>query len=122
MNPIRSLGSFACGILAGFVGLVAIAVSIALMIASIFHPPKLNDWSVRIFLGIYIFLICEMLLAFGVTAILYGIRCIIGSKNWIESATNYTWTRSMKFAAYMGSSGIVFGVLASVLKFIMKLL
>ncbi len=100
------------GLLSCLVGFVSVFVSILLMISG---SSAIDNIRARIFMAVWQFVICEILLAFGVTAFLLGLRYICGPKEWVSGIMNTFWKKAMKIALAMPV--LVFGS-AAVLKLI----
>jgi len=109
MGIIKHILLLLFGLLSGIFGFLSIIVVIALTAGELLGKGALPDnagTGLRIFWKIWLFIICEILLAFGITASLLSLRCVFGPKNWIIRIINYFWSRAVKFALILPFLGI----------------
>jgi len=92
--------------LLGFLSIVCAITMVAISISGM--TSDINHTGGRILFEIFIFIIGEIFLAFGIAVWLLGLRCIFGSRGWIDKAINFTWKRSMRFTFIMGYLWIPF--------------
>jgi hypothetical protein len=95
MRIIKRISCMLFGLVSGAVGLVSMLVSVTLMATSM---PDLKNPRDRVLWGVWVFIICEILLAFGVAASLLGFRYTLGPKKWILGAIDSSWKKAMKYA------------------------
>ena len=82
---------------------------------------KMSDIShagARIMFEIFIIIIGEIFLAFGIAVWLLGIRCIFGPRGWINRMIDLTWKRSMRFALVLGRLLIPLNLILLLLKLV----
>ena len=103
------------GVLAGLLGLIAIATSFLLMTLDLYEGDKTSG---AIVMGLFKFVICEILLMFGVTAVLVGLRYVVGRRAWIVRILDYTWKRTMRFAFIMAGVTMICGAISSLMRLI----
>lgn len=91
------------GLFLSMLGVLSVVCAIAMVAISVSGMTSdINHTGGRILFEIFIFIIGEIFLAFGVAAWLLGLRCIFGSRGWIDKVINFTWKRSMRFTFVMG--------------------
>ena len=103
------------GVLAGLLGLIAIATSFLLMTLPLYEG---DTTSGAIAMGLFKFVICEILLMFGVTAMLVGLRYVVGRRTWIVRIIDYTWRRAMLFIFIMAGVTMICGAISSLVRLI----
>jgi len=107
MGIIKRISLLLFGSLSGTLGFISIVISIALIAVSFSDIDYLSG---RIFMAIWTFVVCEVLLAFGIAASLFGLRCVFGPKDWIMRIIDYFWSKAVKLALILPF--IVFGLVA----------
>lgn len=93
------------------VGLTALLTGVFLTLASLF---QLN--AVDLLLTVFMVVIAEMMMAFGVVAMLYGWRCVAGSSPWVDATLQRLWRRAFFFAMALPAIGLVLVLSAWVAK------
>jgi hypothetical protein len=114
MGIVKRISLLIFGFISGMLGFISILVSIALVAASI---SEIEDFSGRIFMAIFLFVVCEVLLAFGIAASLLGLRCVLGPKGWILRIINYSWSKAVKFGLILPILGLGFAAIFKLLDF-----
>lgn len=109
MRIIKHILLLLFGALSGIIGFISIVVSISSMIISF---SDIDHTFGRIFMTIWVFVVSEVLLAFGIAASLLGLRCAFGPKEWIMKIMKYAWSKAVKYALILPL--IIFGFLAIV--------
>ena len=95
MNVLNRLFQFFVGLLCSFIGFISLLVSISMMFV---HYSDIEGTSAKITMVIFKFIICEILLAFGVTAFLVGLKFVFNRKDWFKSIIDKYWSKSIKIA------------------------
>jgi len=62
------------------------------------------------YLTILIFIICEVFMAFGVTALLVGLRHIFNRKEWFIRIIDKSWNKAVKYSLLMPVIGFLIGI------------
>jgi len=112
MELLQRLALAVFGVLAG---LIAIATSFLLMTLTLHEGDSTTG---AIGMGLFKFVICEILLMFGVTAVLVGLRYVVGRRAWIVRILDYTWKRTMRFAFIMAGVTMICGAISSLVRLI----
>jgi hypothetical protein len=102
MGIIKRIGLLLFGVLSGMVGLISIIVSIFFMVGCFLLPDRDGgELSKRIFMVGLMFVASELLLAFGITASLLGLRYILGRRDWIIRIINHFWSKAIRICVAM---------------------
>lgn len=118
MRIIKRILLSLIGIFLWIVGCIFMVISIPLMVSSF---SGIDNISEQIFLAIWMFVISEVLLAFGITSLLMGLRCVFGPRQWIIKTIDYFWARAVKFAMIMPWLGIGFALIWRIIEFFMAM-
>ena len=113
MGIIRYIGMLIFGICSIITGLVSIIAAISFMRTSVGGN---SDTTSRLVLMIFEFIIGEMLLAFGVVAILAGVRCVVGLRGWMIKTNDFMWKRAVRYGLALGGIAIAAGILLALVK------
>jgi len=117
MRILYRIALLVFGLFSSILGLISIIVS---LITMIFSCSDITDPAERIFMAIWIFVLGELFLAFGISASLVGLRCVCGPKNWIVKTIDYTWSKAVKIAMILPFFGFGLAAIAWVVKFIIS--
>ncbi len=105
MKTLHRFALAVFGVACGLVGLCSLVAAVLLFSAP--RPANLNDPTVAMVIRIFNVLLTEVFLAFGVVAMLVGVRCVLGPRPWIVGAIEGLWRRAMWFALAMPLLGVL---------------
>ncbi len=108
------------GFLSGLFGFLSLLVAIMIIIGEFFGTvgaPDNSGTTGRIFWIVWLFILAELFLAFGVAASLLALRCLLGPKPWIIKTINFFWSRAVKFALIMPILGTGSAIVFWIVKF-----
>lgn len=114
MGIIKRILLLLFGFLSGMVGFISVVVSVALMTVSF---SEIDDLKGRVFLTIWIFIICEVLLAFGIATSLLGLRCVFGPRDWIIKVIDYFWGKTIQLALILPFLAFGFAAIIKIIDF-----
>ena len=95
MTLLKQTSLVLFGLLSGFVGFLSLIVGIMLIVVSV---SDISDPLGRLYMLAFKLMVSEILLAFGVAASLLSLRYLLGRREWLIRATNYTWQRAMRYS------------------------
>jgi hypothetical protein len=107
------------GLICGVVGFVSVVTSIALVIAK-FVASKPIAPAVDLLLNVMTFFFCQVFLAFGAAAMLFGLQGVIGARPWITKTRHFAWKRSMRFVMLMGVVSMACGAIGAIVNLISR--
>jgi hypothetical protein len=116
MGIFRRLAMILFGALCCFTGFISIIVSIGLLFA---NYSEIDPIGGRVFMIIFAFVVCEIFVAFGITAILLGLRYVCNRNEWFVSSINRCWGKAVKYGMILPFLAIA---LAAILQFIKLLM
>ena len=109
--------SILTGLFLSLLGFMSIICAICMVVISL--TGRMSDTSHpsgRIFFEIFVIIVGEIFLAFGIAVWLRGLRCIFGPRGWINKAIDFTWKRTMRFALILGGFLIPLNLILLLLK------
>jgi hypothetical protein len=100
MGIIKRISLILFGLLSGLIGFIAIFTSVTFIIGSFFFGSfdDMDNIGGRLMITLWASFICELFLAFGITASLLGLRCVLSPKDWITRISNYFWSKAVMLA------------------------
>jgi hypothetical protein len=120
MGIIKRILLILFGLLSGLFGFLSLLLVFVFATGELFGKRESPDdfgTGLRIFMIVWIFIVCEVFLAFGITALLFALRCIFGPRAWLIRIINFCWSRAMKFALIMPLFGIASGIIFWIVEF-----
>ncbi len=104
---VRRLSFALFGVLCSSLGLVSLLLGVALMFARDDKPGTASDAFTFILVKL---IYSEIFIAFGITAVLIGLRYIFNRTGWFASTINKYWPKAMKYAMLAPAVVIVLGI------------
>lgn len=115
---LRRLALIIFGVLAGLLGFVSFGTGLMIMVMSF---AEITDRAATFLMALFMFALGEVFLAFGVSTLLFGLRCIIGPRRWIDSTVSSKWVRAAWIAILLPFLWIPIAVIVLIAKLILSM-
>jgi hypothetical protein len=114
---IKRISLLLFGSLSGLLGFISIVMSLVITIGAMVKGfSDIDDLVARIYLFIWMSVISELFLAFGIAASLLGLRCVFGPRGWVVRIIDYFWSKAVKLALILPLIGLGFAAIAAIAK------
>ncbi len=109
MPIVRRTGEVVLGLVSASVGVMSIIEAVILELE---HGWTTDTLAGRVFIKFFLFVLCELFIAFGVAALLLSVRCILGPRPWISRILGSYWRKAVVIVLAIGGVTACLSVIA----------